>query len=112
MHTTTCFGPGRQRRSDVSLTNSWPTQQWPPPLQAGHISRQASVLFESMAAEVALVNENECTPVNISESTATSATLRSRSLLELLETSHQGSAWSGEGGGGCKMLCFSFSSEV
>ena len=71
------------------------------------------MLFESMAAEVALVNENECTPVNISESTATSATLRSRSLLELLETSHQGSAWSGEGGrGGCKMLCFSFSSEV
>ena len=70
------------------------------------------MLFESMAAEVALVNENECTPVNISENTATSATLRSRSLLELLETSHQGSAWSGEGGGGCKMLCFSFSSEV
>ena len=56
------------------------------------------MLFESMAAEVALVNENECTHVNISESTATSATLRSRSLLELLETSHQGSAWSGEGG--------------
>ena len=36
--TTTCFGPGRQRRSDAALTNSWPTQQWPPPLQAGHIS--------------------------------------------------------------------------
>ena len=71
------------------------------------------MLFESMAAEVALVNENECTHVNISESTATSATLRSRSLQEVLETSHQGSAWSGEGeGGACKMLCFSFLSEV
>ena len=69
------------------------------------------MLFESMAAEVALVNENECTPVNISESTATSATLRSRSLLELLETSHQGSAWSGEGGVDVKCFVFHFSSS-
>ena len=66
------------------------------------------MLFESMAAEVALVNENECTPVNISESTATSATLRSRSLQELMETSHQGS---GEGGG-VDVKCFVFHFRV
>ena len=69
------------------------------------------MLFESLAAEVALVNENEYTPVNISESTATSATLRSRSLLELLETSHQGSAWSGEGGV-VDVKCFVFHFRV
>ena len=66
------------------------------------------MLFESVAPEVAIVSENECTHENISGSTATSAKLRSRSLQELLETSHQGSAWSGEGGLDVKCFVFHF----